>query len=158
MLELEKEVGELLNKQNFTLATAESCTGGLIAHRLTNVPGSSIYFECGVVTYSNESKIELLNVHLESIERFGAVSAEVAEAMAKGVRDLAKTTLGLGVTGIAGPSGSTSEKPVGLVYIGLAKPENVEVHEHRFTGTRLEIKKQSAETALGIILDHLKSL
>jgi nicotinamide-nucleotide amidase len=110
MGKIEIELGELLIKRNLTLATAESCTGGLIADMITNVSGSSRYFERGVVTYSNESKIELLKVPLETIEKFGAVSEESATAMATGIKGLAGTDLGLAVTGIAGPSGGTPEK------------------------------------------------
>ena len=155
---LEKNIGELLTHLGLTLATAESCSGGLIANRITNIPGSSNYFERGLITYSNEAKIELLNVPAEVIDRFGAVSPETGEAMAKGIRDLAKSTLGLGVTGIAGPTGGTLEKPVGLVYIVLATPEGVVVHENRFKGTRLEIKHQTSEAALKIIFEYLKNL
>jgi len=142
--------------QKLTLATAESCTGGLIASRITNIPGSSEYFERGLITYSNKSKIELLKVAPEIIEEFGAVSSETAEAMAKGIKDLANTDLGLGVTGIAGPSGGTTEKPVGLVYIALASDRGVINRKFNFTGGRLEIKQQTAEAGLKIIVDYLK--
>jgi PncC family amidohydrolase len=156
MGKIEIELGELLIKRNLTLATAESCTGGLIADMITNVSGSSRYFERGVVTYSNESKIELLKVPLETIEKFGAVSEESATAMATGIKGLAGTDLGLAVTGIAGPSGGTPEKPVGLVYIALASENKVEAFKFNFQGTRLEIKLQTANTALEILINHLK--
>jgi len=156
MTELEHQLGELLKMHKLTLATAESCTGGLIANRITNIPGSSDYFERGIITYSNESKIELLKVSRETIEKYGAVSSETAEAMAKGVLSLANTDLGLGVTGIAGPSGGTTEKPVGLVYIALASDRGVIHKKFNFTGNRLEIKQQTAEAGLKIIIEFLK--
>src|SRR5438045_8220030 len=117
---MEEVVGRRLAMTEFTLAVAESCTGGLIAQRLTNVPGSSNYFTEGVVTYSNESKTRLLGVDNELIREFGDVSEQVARDMARGVRHRAHADFGLAVTGIAGPDGGTKEKPVGLVYIALA--------------------------------------
>ena len=156
MVLIEEELSELLIAHKLTLATAESCTGGLIANLITNVSGSSKYFERGLITYSNDSKIELLNVPLKTIERFGAVSEEVAIAMARGVRELARTDLGLAVTGIAGPTGGTPEKPVGLVYIALASENKVKPFKFNFQGNRLEIKQQTANTALEIVIDHLK--
>ncbi len=158
MTTLETELGKLLGARQLTIATAESCTGGLIANRITNIPGSSKYFECGVITYSNQSKIKLLNVPQNTIEQFGAVSPETALAMASGVKILAKTDLGLGVTGIAGPSGGTLEKPVGLVYIALASLETVEQFKFNFFGTRLEISHQSAQAALRIIVENIRSM
>ena len=156
MTGLEAEIGELLILRKLTLATAESCTGGLIANRITNISGSSVYFERGVITYSNNSKIELLKVPRETLEKFGAVSAETARAMASRVRELAKTDLGLGVTGIAGPTGGTPEKPVGLVFIALANAKNVEDHEFKFQGNRIEVKQQTSDAALKIIINYLK--
>ncbi|HWW75015.1 MAG TPA: competence/damage-inducible protein A, partial [Pyrinomonadaceae bacterium] len=123
---MEEVVGLRLAVGGFTLATAESCTGGLVAHRLTEVPGSSNYFTEGVVTYSNEAKTRLLGVPAELIEAHGAVSAEVAEAMAVGVKQRAGTDFGLSVTGIAGPGGGSEEKPVGLVYVALADDAHTE--------------------------------
>jgi PncC family amidohydrolase len=158
MTKLETELGKLLGARQLTIATAESCTGGLIANRITNIPGSSDYFECGVITYSNQSKIDLLNIPQTTLERFGAVSLEIAKAMALGIKNLAKTDLGLGVTGIAGPSGGTLEKPVGLVYIALASLETVEQFKFNFSGTRLEISHQSAEAALRIIVENIRSM
>lgn len=155
MTGLEEEVGELLTSRYLTLATAESCTGGLIAHRITNISGSSKYFERGVITYSNSSKMELLKVPEDMLEKYGAVSAETARAMAAGVRELAKTDLGLGVTGIAGPTGGTPDKPVGLVYIGLADGKDVEIFEFKFKGNRADIKHQTSEAALKILINYL---
>lgn len=164
MSDFEHKLGELLIKKQMTLATAESCTGGLIAHKITNIPGSSQYFECGLVTYSNDSKIDQLKVPTETIIEFGAVSVQTARAMALGVRELARTDLGLAVTGVAGPTGGTPEKPVGLVFIAVTKPDHVahmeidvEVQEHRFSGARMDIKQQTADTALKIILDILEN-
>lgn len=123
---LEDVVGALLVDRRATLAVAESCTGGLIAKRLTDVPGSSAYFVEGVVAYSNDAKSDLLGVPSSVIEEHGAVSAEVAEAMARGMRERARSTFGLSVTGIAGPAGGTPGKPVGLVFLGLSMSERLE--------------------------------
>lgn len=145
---LEKVVGSLLSTGKLTLSVAESCTGGLIGQRLTRIPGSSDYFERGLITYSNRSKVELLNVSEETLTTWGAVSAEVAEQMAHGVREKSRTDVGLSVTGIAGPTGGTPEKPVGTVYIGLAVPENIIAHRFLFRGAREMIQKMAAQTAL----------
>lgn len=145
---LEKVVGDLLRRRQFTLSVAESCTGGLIGHRLTRVPGSSDYFERGLVTYSNRSKVELLAVSEETLAAFGAVSTEVAEQMARGVKEKSHTDMGLSITGIAGPTGGTPEKPAGTVFIGLATPERVITHRFSFKGSRDMIQKMAAETAL----------
>ncbi|MBI4228882.1 MAG: nicotinamide-nucleotide amidohydrolase family protein, partial [Deltaproteobacteria bacterium] len=147
--DLEQVVGELLKQKGFTLAVAESCTGGLLAHRITNIPGSSEYFERGVVSYSNESKEEILGVPRELIETKGAVSAEVVQSMAEGVRKLANTDLGVGISGIAGPTGGSSEKPVGTVFIGIScKNRGTFSRRYQFRGTREEIKIITSETAL----------
>ncbi len=153
----EKEAAHLLRKNNMTVATAESCTGGLIAHRLTNTPGSSSYFERGLVTYSNEAKIEMLGVDKKTIEEKGAVSEEVAKQMAEGIKGSAGTNLGLATTGIAGPGGGSEEKPIGTVYIGFAFPEGVKVQHHQFSGNRWDIKSQTSEKALRTVIDYLRS-
>ncbi len=155
MKELEQEVIELLNQKGLTLTTAESCTGGLISNRLTNVSGSSKCFYLGLVTYSNETKKLLLHVPPEVIKRYGAVSEQCAIAMARQAKELLDTDLGLGVTGIAGPSGGTEKKPVGLVYIAISYKNTNEVHKFQFSGNRLEIKQQTADAALRIILDRI---
>ena len=156
-MELEGEIGKLLTERGLTLATAESCTGGLIAHRITNVPGSSDYFERGFITYSNHSKTELLGVEPSLLERCGAVSGEVAEAMAVGARNALGAGIGLAVTGIAGPVTDESRKPVGLVYIAVCLNDgSVVVGEYKFKGARLHIKNQSAEAALALLLRTLK--
>ena len=150
--ELEQVVGEILRQKRLTLALAESCTGGLLADRITNVPGSSEYFEMGVVTYSNESKVDVLGVDKILIESKGAVSAEVVQSMAEGVRKLANTGLGVGISGIAGPTGGSSEKPVGTVFIGIScKNKGTFSHGYQFRGTREEIKIISSEAALDLI-------
>ncbi|MGH7478825.1 MAG: CinA family nicotinamide mononucleotide deamidase-related protein, partial [Candidatus Methylomirabilales bacterium] len=145
---LEEVVGHLLRLQGKTVAVAESCTGGLVVHRITNVPGSSEYFERGIVAYSNRAKEELLQVPSSLIARHGAVSPEVACAMAAGIRRLAGTDLGVGVTGIAGPGGGTEAKPVGLTYIALADLQGEEWCEHRFRFAREENKFWGSQMAL----------
>lgn len=145
---LEADVGRRLRAQGLTLAVAESCSGGLICHRLTNVPGSSDYFQGGVVTYSNQAKMDLLQVPSDILQTHGAVSAPTALAMAMGVVSLFRASLGVAVTGIAGPSGGSPEKPVGTVYLGLATPAGVKTRHCLFHGSREEIKILTAQTAL----------
>lgn len=152
---MEEVVGALLKQRRFTLSVAESCTGGLIGARITNIAGSSEYFERGVVTYSNTAKSELLGIPTELIERHGAVSSEVASAMARGIRQSARTDIGLSVTGIAGPGGGTDRKPVGLVYIGLAGSGGVRVAEHRFLGDRSLVRIRASQAALDMLRRHL---
>ncbi len=154
-LELEAEVGELLRAKGLTLAVAESCTGGLLAHLITNVPGSSEYFRGGVVAYSNQAKEQLLGVRRETLEREGAVSAATAQEMARGVRERFGSDLALAITGIAGPGGGTPEKPVGLVYIALATADSVHVERHLWEGDRLRNKLRSARRALELLHEHL---
>jgi len=153
--DMEEVVGALLLQRKMTLSAAESCTGGLISGRITNIAGSSAYFERGVVVYSNAAKTELLGVPADLIEQHGAVSREVAAAMAQGIRERAKTGLGLAVTGIAGPSGGTPEKPVGLVYISLASPDGTKTDEYRFLGTRSQVRQRTAQMALDMVRRYL---
>ncbi|BAS27651.1 competence/damage-inducible protein A [Limnochorda pilosa] len=148
---LEVVVGRLLRERELTLAVAESCTGGLIGDRLTDVPGSSAYFLGSLVTYSNAAKERELGVPAAVLERHGAVSRETAEAMARGVRERLAADCGLAVTGIAGPGGETPTKPVGLVYVGAAVGEKVVVEEHRFRGERRAVKERSARAALDLL-------
>jgi nicotinamide-nucleotide amidase len=149
---MEAVVGRLLIEGKHTVALAESCTGGLIGHRLTQVPGSSAYVDRGIVCYSNKAKIDLLGVPARLIDRQGAVSAEVAGAMAKGVRERSGVSIGLSVTGIAGPGGATPTKPVGLVYVGLdAEDGDTVTREHRFHGDRSIIKLRSSQAALDLL-------
>jgi len=145
---LEEIVGQLLRSNRATLAVAESCTGGLAAHRITQIPGSSDYFERGVVAYSNPAKVQLLQVPESLIAAAGAVSAEVAEKMAEGVRQISHTTLGLAITGIAGPTRGTEEKPVGTVFIALASPKGTASKRYQFFGDRQQIQTISAYTAI----------
>jgi len=152
---MEEVVGLRLAVAGFTLATAESCTGGLVAHRLTEVPGSSTYFTEGVVAYSNESKTRRLGVPAELIEAHGAVSAEVAEAMAEGVKRRAETDFGLAVTGVAGPGGGTTEKPVGLVYVALADDAHTEHKRLMLPGDRQLIRWRASQFALDLLRRRL---
>ena len=152
---MEEVVGLRLAVGGFTLAVAESCTGGLVAHRLTEVPGSSAYFTEGVVTYSNDSKTRLLGVPAKVIEEYGAVSAEVAEEMAEGVKVRAETDFGLAVTGIAGPGGGTTEKPVGLVYIALADDAHTEHRRIMLPGDRHLIRQRASQFALDLLRRRL---
>ncbi len=152
---LEETIGERLRVTGGSLATAESCSGGLIAHRVTNVAGSSAYFLGGVVSYSNEAKVSLLGVSKASLVEHGAVSEAVARQMAEGARARFGATYGVACTGIAGPSGGTPEKPVGLVYIGVAGPAGTRVERCQFTGDRERVKNQTAERALSLVLEAL---
>ena len=145
---LEEVVGRYLRGKGQTLAVAESCSGGLICHRLTNISGSSDYFQGGVVTYSNHAKMDLLRVPADTLEQKGAVSSATAAAMAEGVMKLFHADLGLAVTGIAGPTGGTPAKPVGLVFMGLADKNGVITREHHFPGDRDMVKTLTAENAL----------
>lgn len=153
---LEKEVGELLKELGLTLAVAESCTGGLLAHRLTNIPGSSGYFIGGVVAYSNRVKTSLLKVGEETLRAVGAVSEETALQMARGVRELLGTDIGIGITGIAGPGGGTPTKPVGLVYIALSAPDYEECRQFKWEGHRIQNKRLSTEAAMEMLLNYLR--
>lgn len=152
---MEEVVGLKLSVKGYTLATAESCTGGLIAQRITEIGGASKYFLEGVVTYSNEAKINALGVDPKLLERHGAVSAEVAEAMAEGVRLRAKSDFGLSVTGVAGPGGGTPEKPVGLVYIGLSDDVHTEHRRLMLPGDRQLIRWRSSQAALDLLRRRL---
>lgn len=148
---LEGAAGKLLAEKRLTIATAESCTGGLLASRITDINGSSDYFLMGAITYSNASKVEVLGIPAELIRWHGAVSEPVALAMAKLVRLKAGADVGVGITGIAGPAGGTNKKPVGLVYIALATSGKTAVNEYLFKGTRKEVKFQATQAALDLI-------
>lgn len=146
---LPSALGKLLAAQAQTISCAESCTGGLVTSMLTDIPGSSDYVLGSAVTYSNEAKQRLIGVQESSLAKYGAVSEIVAKEMAQGVQKLFQTTFGLGITGIAGPGGATDEKPVGLVYLAVAGPnDEVTVYRHQFTGNRLDIKNRSAMMVL----------
>ena len=152
---LEVTTGKLLLERGLRLATAESCTGGLVGHLLTNVPGSSAYYLGSIIAYSNEMKVSLLNVSWETLDHFGAVSGEVAQEMALGVRRAMEADIGLSVTGIAGPGGATPEKPVGTTWIGLSTANVNQVRHYLWRGDRLENKEQSARAALQQLVDFL---
>ncbi len=149
--ELEEVVGRILREKGLTLAVAESCTGGMIADRITNVSGSSDYFERGVIAYSNKSKTSLLGVSEELIARHGAVSKEVAEAMAVGIRKIAGTDIGISTTGIAGPTGGTTEKPVGLVWIGYSDANGTLALKLNLGDHRLRTKERATQAALELV-------
>lgn len=153
--DLESQIGELLSERGWTLAVAESCTGGLLGHRITSVSGSSSYFQGGVISYSDEVKESILGVPEETLIEHGAVSKETAQAMAQGARRLLRTDVALSVTGVAGPTGGTPEKPVGLVYVGLAA-EGADLWEkYIWHGDRTENKERSAQAALELLLKYL---
>jgi len=153
---LEQVVGEELAARQWTLATAESCTGGLLAHRLTNVPGSSNYFLGGVVAYSNAAKQKLLDVPDGILVTQGAVSEATAREMVRGARRLFGSDIAIAITGIAGPGGSTLQKPVGLTFIALAAHEVEWCESFVWQGNRLQNKEQSAEAALNLLKRYLE--
>ena len=152
---LDETVAELFRGSGLTLSLAESCTGGLIAKRITDIPGSSRYFGEGVVTYSNEAKMRLLGVSAVLLNSCGAVSSECAAAMATGVRRASGSDIGLAVTGIAGPDGGSEDKPVGTVFISLSAPEECLTKRFQFSGGRDEIRAITAWTALDWLRRYL---
>jgi len=152
---MEAVVGEMLKERRMTLSVAESCTGGLIGHRITSIPGSSVYFDRGATVYSNRSKVEMLGVKQEILTAYGAVSDEAVREMAEGIKGTAHTDIGLAVTGIAGPEGGTDDKPVGTVYIGLSADEQTFSACYRFSGERDKVKLHSSEMALDWVRRYL---
>ena len=152
---IEKFIARRLTATHATISLAESCTGGRLSDRLTNIPGSSAFFIGGVIAYSNMLKIQLLGVSPALIKHHGAVSAEVASQMSRGIRKLLKTSYGIAITGIAGPSGGSASKPVGLAYIAISSPQETVCRKYRFTGTRSRIKNQAATRALYLLKDIL---
>lgn len=153
--QLLNKVSDELKKHHLSVATAESCTGGLLAHTLTNISGSSEYFDRGIVSYSNQAKIELLGVPEQTLKQHGAVSKQTAKAMAIGIRERSNVDIGISTTGIAGPTGGTKEKPVGLVYIGIASLKNVKVKKFIFSGDRMRNKESTCNAALEMLLENL---
>jgi len=154
--------GELINtiflelkNQNLSIATAESCTGGLIGNTFTNVSGSSEYFKLGIIAYNNKSKVKLLDISEIMLKKYGAVSKEVAKSMADGVRKLLNVDIGISTTGIAGPTGGTKEKPIGLVYIAVSTRKVTIVKKFNFPGDRLKNKDSTCNAALEMLLDVL---
>jgi PncC family amidohydrolase len=156
MQTLVSEISQLLIMRDWRLAVAESATGGLLGHIITQVPGSSAYFWGGVIAYANDIKTGLIHVQESSIIKWGAVSSYVALEMAQGICRAAKTEVGLSITGIAGPGGATPVKPVGLYFLGLALPGELRVWRHVFDGSRLENNIHAAQTALEHLLEMLK--
>lgn len=155
---LEIQIGELLRAQGLTLATAESCTGGLVSHRITNIPGSSGYFLGGVVAYAYEAKVALLGVRWDTLHAFGAVSAETVLEMAHGARKVFGAAIAVSVSGIAGPGGAMPGKPVGTTWIGLAAPDGAWARCFYFQGEREQNKAASAEAALNFVLQYLQGI
>ena len=153
--EILEKISLILKDKKLTVASAESCSGGLIANTLTNISGSSEYFDRGVVTYTNNSKIELLNIPEEILNKYGAVSEQVAKAMAEAIRKKSNVDIGISTTGIAGPTGGTKEKPVGLVYITLSTKDETFIKKFQFSGTRLENKESTCNAALQMLYDYL---
>ena len=154
-MKLEKNIGDLLRRKGWTLSIAESCTGGLVCDRITDVSGSSDYFMGGMVTYSNESKAEHLGIPVNFIRRYGAVSAQVAKRMAKGVRKVFGTNFGLSTTGVAGPTGGTKRSPIGRVFIGLTDGRRTWVKKLDLKGSRREIKEKATEKTLQFFYERL---
>lgn len=146
-----KEVTKLLLKKKLTIAVGESCSGGLICHTLTNISGSSKYFKLGLVLYSNQAKSKILKINPVDIRKHGAVSEKIAFLMAKKIKELAKTDIGISTTGIAGPGGGSRKKPVGTVFIGIACKNCAIVRKFNFKGTRLQIKNKTKNKALLLI-------
>ncbi len=152
---IETKVGQMLREKGLLLAVAESCTGGLISHRITSVAGSSDYFSGGIVAYANEVKVAMLGVREMTLAENGAVSTAVAKEMAEGVLRKLNADIAIATTGIAGPGGGTATKPVGLVFIALATEGEAEVREFRFDGDRMSIKRVASDAALEMIYNSL---
>ncbi len=150
-LDIIQEIVVKFTKSNITLAVAESCTGGYISNMITNIPGASKVFERGIVCYSNLSKSTLLNVDPDDIVKHGAVSEIVAKQLANNIRALSNVTIGIGITGIAGPTGGTPEKPVGLVYIGFSTQKETIVEKHQFNVDRITFKRKVLEKVLSLL-------
>jgi len=146
---------ELLKTKNLKISTAESCTGGMVAGQITSFSGASTCFEMGVITYSNEAKMQLLGVKKETLDKFGAVSEETAREMCDGVRGLANANIGISVTGIAGPNGGTPEKPVGLVYVGVSGEFGTQITKLSLNGTRYDIQQHTTDIVLQIAQQYI---
>ena len=155
-MSVNEELVKALADKKMTVSTAESCTGGLISKLITDVSGSSDVFGYGFVTYANEAKMKILGVWDEALSQYGAVSRPVAVLMSRGARRVSKSDMAVSVTGIAGPGGGTAEKPVGLVYISLSTPDGTICRKCNFSGTREEVRRQTAEFALNLALKYLK--
>ena len=154
--QIETQIGNLLHQRGLKLAVAESCTGGLIGHRITNVPGSSDYFNGGVIAYAYEAKVNLLGVSWDTLKTYGAVSRETVLEMASGARRSLQADIAVSVSGIAGPGGGLPGKPVGTTWIGLAAPDGQSARLFHFDGDREQNKAAASEAALTMILDYLQ--
>ncbi|ORU01341.1 Competence-damaged protein:CinA [Anaerovibrio sp. JC8] len=152
---LEEQAGQALLDTHQTIACAESCTGGLLTSRLTDVAGSSAYVLGSIVSYTNEVKMSHLGVKEATLKEFGAVSEQTAKEMSSGIKGRIGADIGVGITGIAGPGGGSVEKPVGLVYISVAGPKGVVVTKNLFSGTRTEIKRQTTDKALTMLIEYI---
>lgn len=157
-LECEEELVNILKRADMTVSVAESCTGGMIASKIVNIPGTSGVFNESYVTYSNEAKHRLLNVKNETLEKYGAVSEQTAKEMAEGCMKASGADVGIATTGIAGPDGGTEEKPVGLVYIGCAVGDKVCVEKNIFSGDRMQVRQQAAEKSIKNTIKLIKEV
>ncbi len=155
MEKLENVLVARLTESGRKVATAESCTGGLVAQRVTSVAGSSGCFDLGVVSYANEQKNKILGVKKETLEKFGAVSKETALEMSEGIKKLSGADFGVGITGLAGPGGGSDKKPVGLVYISICTENEHKAFEYHFSGDRLSVRNQTADEALRLVIERL---
>ncbi len=152
---IEKKIARLLIAQKKTLSVAESCSGGLLCHRLTNIPGSSNFLKLGLVVYSNDAKIKFLKISIQTLKKHGAVSQTVARQMAGNVRKIFKTDFGIAITGIAGPGGGSPAKPVGLTFIALSTNKKIVCRKFVFQGNRLSIKSQTVTQSFKMLLKFL---
>jgi PncC family amidohydrolase len=152
-----KACAKLFTLQNLTVSVAESCTGGMLSSVLTDIPGSSDYYKMGMVVYSNQAKIQFVGVNHEIIHQHGAISKETAYELAIGIKKLANTNIGIGVTGIAGPTGGSLEKPIGTVYIGVIFDEEAKINKYVFSGDRAQNKREFTLAALKMVLEMLRS-
>lgn len=149
------QLGNIIREQHLWLAVAESCTGGMLSHRITNIPGASEYFRGGVIAYANEVKVDILGVSSKTLDDFGAVSEETVIEMARGVRKSLDVDIGVSVSGIAGPSGGTIEKPVGTTWIGLSSADRDSAVKYIFPGNRYEINSQASDAAMKMAINYL---
>jgi PncC family amidohydrolase len=154
-MNLEERLATALVEQNLTLATAESCTGGGLSHLLTAIPGASAFFIGGIIAYQNNIKVDLLGVPQRTLADYGAVSSPTAAAMAEGCRDRFSTDIAVSITGIAGPSGGSPEKPVGLVFLAVASDQRTRIAEYNFPGNREQVRNQAIAAALELILEAI---
>jgi len=155
-LKLEEQLGVWLRQRGLKLATAESCTGGLLANRITDIPGSSDYYLGGFVSYAYEAKVASLDVSWATLQQYGAVSSETVLEMARGARKALSADLGISISGIAGPGGGLPNKPVGTTWFGLAAPDGEWSYLRQFTGDRLQIKLEASEAALQLLVEYLQ--